>query len=71
MHWHCWHDDVSTRKKIRQKQGKNGCRERNPFVATDNYVEYSIESYCCLCGKRKTRVCLDYDVKRALQYPEQ
>jgi hypothetical protein len=67
--WHCWHYLQDTRRKIKPSF-HNKCKLEDPYVSND-HVKYIVIERCCKCGKEKeSPIFRDYDIRRALAYPE-
>lgn len=70
LHRHCWHEDKSTRRKIRKPER---CKSDNPNYkhlgcCYDYIIVRSIEK-CCICNKERI-VGRQHDYIDGLGYPD-
>lgn len=70
FHLHCWHEDKSTRRKIRVPQR---CQSDNPsYLRLGDYgcyIEFKSIDECCICHKKRiTSGQADYSA--GLKYPD-
>ena len=69
---HHYHEIPGTRKKIKPNKPNHKCEE-NSYIS-DHYVgdcvEFTVEWRCCNCDKRKKVKLLDFDILRAMSYPD-
>lgn len=49
MHFHCWHKVKGSERKFKNN---SRCKKEHPYIHND-YVRYTIQEKCCICGKEK------------------
>ena len=68
FHLHCWHLVPDSRRKLKSK---SNCKLLPNEYSHNGYVEYVMKETCCKCNKtRETSVFRDYQIDRALKYPD-
>ncbi len=69
---HCFHKIPGTERKIKRAEDKN-CALENDYVHYGSWadcVHIIVQSKCCRCLKEEEHKLKDFDILRAMQYPD-
>lgn len=65
----CCYHTTSKRYKVLNNE-ENLCNKRDKFFHLRGYIEINVKHICCRCGKIKFHYYEDFDIDRAMKYPE-